>query len=75
VSCAPLLTSPVDGELTPLLTSPVDGGGSVTPSPPAGRVGVGQVLPARGEGRGGGKSSPPAGRAGVGARTRKNVVW
>jgi hypothetical protein len=31
----PLLTSPVDGELTPLLTSPVDGGGTVTPSPPA----------------------------------------
>jgi hypothetical protein len=25
----------------PLLTSPVDGGGIATPSPPAGRVGVG----------------------------------
>jgi len=31
----------VDAQLTPLLTSPVDGGGTVTPSPPAGRAGVG----------------------------------
>jgi type III restriction enzyme len=40
---------------SPLLTSPVDGGGTRTPSPPAGRVGVGAT------------SSPPAGRVGVGA--------
>ena len=39
----------------PLLTSPVDGGGTKSPSPPAGRVGVGAA------------PSPPAGRVGVGA--------
>jgi autotransporter translocation and assembly factor TamB len=39
----------------PLLTSPVNGGGTPTPSPPAGRAGVGAT------------PSPPAGRAGVGA--------
>jgi para-aminobenzoate synthetase/4-amino-4-deoxychorismate lyase len=39
----------------PLLTSPVDGGGTKSPSPLAGRVGVGAA------------PSPPAGRVGVGA--------
>jgi adenine-specific DNA-methyltransferase len=41
--------------VSPHLTSPVDGGGTTTPSPPAGRDGVGASSP------------PPAGRAGVGA--------
>jgi threonine dehydrogenase-like Zn-dependent dehydrogenase len=29
---------------SPLLTSPVDGGGTATPSPPAGRVGMGEIV-------------------------------
>jgi para-aminobenzoate synthetase/4-amino-4-deoxychorismate lyase len=52
----------------PLLTSPVDGGGTKSPSPPAGRVGVGAApSPPAGRVGVGAAPSPPAGRVGVGA--------
>jgi para-aminobenzoate synthetase/4-amino-4-deoxychorismate lyase len=52
----------------PLLTSPVDGGGAKSPSPPAGRVGVGAApSPPAGRVGVGAAPSPPAGRVGVGA--------
>jgi para-aminobenzoate synthetase/4-amino-4-deoxychorismate lyase len=52
----------------PLLTSPVDGGGTKSPSPPAGRVGVGAApSPPAGRVGVGAALSPPAGRVGVGA--------
>jgi para-aminobenzoate synthetase/4-amino-4-deoxychorismate lyase len=47
---------------TPLLTSPVHGGGAESPSPRAGRVGVGAA------------SSPRAGMAGVGADWRPTLT-
>jgi len=65
----------------PLPTSPVDGGGTVTPSPRAGRAGVeaksatvdAQLTPlltSPVDGGGTVTPSPPAGRAGVGAKRR-----
>jgi aminodeoxychorismate synthase component I len=52
----------------PLLTSPVHGGGTESPSPRAGRVGVGAASsPRAGRVGVGAASSPRAGRVGVGA--------
>ena len=70
--------TPAHSESSPLLTSPVDGGGTATPSPPAGRAGVGanaaaadgDITPLLTSPVDGGETttpSPPAGRAGVGA--------
>ncbi len=54
--------------LAPHLTSPVDGGGTNTPSPSTGRVGVGAApSPSTGRVGVGAAPSPSTGRAGVGA--------
>jgi len=62
----PLCREPSAGRVsvddTPLLTSPVHGGGTESPSPRAGRVGVGAA------------SSPRAGMAGVGADWRPTLT-
>jgi para-aminobenzoate synthetase/4-amino-4-deoxychorismate lyase len=62
----PLCREPSAGRVsvddTPLLTSPVHGGGTESPSPRAGRVGVGAA------------SSPRAGMAGVGADWRSTLT-
>jgi para-aminobenzoate synthetase / 4-amino-4-deoxychorismate lyase len=62
----PLCREPSAGRVsvddTPLLTSPVHGGGTESPSPRAGRVGVGAA------------SSPRAGRVGVGADWRPTLT-
>jgi para-aminobenzoate synthetase/4-amino-4-deoxychorismate lyase len=68
----PLCREPSAGRVsvddTPLLTSPVHGGGTESPSPRAGRVGVGAASsPPAGRVGVGAASSPPAGRVGVGA--------
>jgi para-aminobenzoate synthetase / 4-amino-4-deoxychorismate lyase len=68
----PLCREPSAGRVsvddTPLLTSPVHGGGTESPSPRAGRVGVGAASsPHAGRVGVGAASSPRAGRVGVGA--------
>jgi para-aminobenzoate synthetase/4-amino-4-deoxychorismate lyase len=75
----PLCREPSAGRVsvddTPLLTSPVHGGGTESPSPRAGRVGVGAASsPRAGRVGVGAASSPRAGMAGVGADWRPTLT-
>jgi aminodeoxychorismate synthase component I len=75
----PLCREPSAGRVsvddTPLLTSPVHGGGTESPSPRAGRVGVGAASsPRAGRVGVGAASSPRAGRVGVGADWRPTLT-
>jgi para-aminobenzoate synthetase/4-amino-4-deoxychorismate lyase len=75
----PLCREPSAGRVsvddTPLLTSPVHGGGTESPSPRAGRVGVGAASsPRAGRVGVGAASSPRAGMGGVGADWRPTLT-